>query len=146
MPYGESAWDLDTARPVVHIEEPRPGEYEDVPRLLYGVADADSGIASIEVTASWSVSRRPPGRNLHDLAHVVGDGIYELDLVGGECRVATCEQELTVTAYDIDGNPRQVARKLTRRKQGTAPVPTATPGATPLMVPFPVSTPTAAVP
>ena len=154
MPYGEAAWDLDTARPVVHIEEPRPGQYEDVPRLLYGVADADSGIASIKVTASWSVARRPPGRDLHDLAHVVGDGIYELDLDGGECRVATCEQELRVTAYDIDGNPRQVIRKFTRKKQGTVqptpvpPMPTATPGATPVRVPFPVatSTPTPPVP
>ena len=120
MPYGEPAWDLDTARPVVHIEEPRPGEYEDVPRLLYGVADANSGIASIKVTASWSVGRRSAGRNLHDLAHIVGDGIYELDLDGGECRVAACAQELTVTAYDVDGNPRQVHRKFVRRKQGTA--------------------------
>ena len=62
MPYGGPAWDLDTARPVVHVEEPRPGEYEDVPRLLYGVADADSGIASIKVTASWPVARRSPER------------------------------------------------------------------------------------
>jgi hypothetical protein len=144
MPYGEPAWDLDTARPAVHIEEPRPGQYESVPRLLYGVADGHSGIGSIEVTASWSVARRPPGRNLHDLAHIVGDGVYELDLDGGECRVATCAQELTVTAYDVDGNPRQVNRKFTRKKQGT--VPTATPGATPVMVPFPVSTPAASVP
>jgi hypothetical protein len=151
MPYGGPAWDLDTARPVVHVEEPRPGEYEDVPRLLYGVADANSGIASIKVTASWPVARRSPGKNLHDLAHNVSDGIYELDLDGGECRVATCAQELTVTAYDVDGNPRQVSRKFTRLKQGTArptPVPTATPGATPVRVAFPVavSTPTVSVP
>jgi hypothetical protein len=79
----------------------------------------------------------------------VGDGIYELALGGDDCRLAKCERELTVTAYDVDGNARQVTRKFTHSEQGTVPpVPTATPGATPLVVPFPVpaSTPTVSSP
>jgi hypothetical protein len=83
-----------------------------VTRLLFGLADADSGVdlATLAVTASFPVAGRPPGAQLADLAAAVDDGVWAIDL--GAPLPPRVGAHLKVEVKDVQGNVTRVDREF----------------------------------
>ena len=151
-PYGGAVWDRDTARPVVNIEEPRNGPIAVMPRILFGTADADSGVQFTAVTASFQVNDHQPGQDLRTLAHEVADDVWEIDLVDEQCPApgGCVEQSPPITAgtvivesIDYHGNKRREERKFQLAIPTPQPTMVSTvPVPTPLPTPIPTAMPT----
>ncbi|MCP3956961.1 MAG: hypothetical protein GY719_03825 [bacterium] len=108
---GAFGWFLDDLRPTLDISLPRPGPAAlPVDRIRFGMVDNYSGLdlATLSVTASWSVEGRPAGTELADLALPTGDGIWEIFLAQPVPPVASAD--VSVEVYDLQGNVTRVKR------------------------------------
>ena len=106
-------WFLDDLRPTVAVTLPRPGfDPAPVTRMLFGLADADSGVdlATLAVTANFPVAGRPPGAQLADLAVAVDDGVWAIDL--GAPLPPLVGAHVKVEVKDVQGNVTRVDREF----------------------------------
>jgi len=138
-------WFLDDLRPTLAVSAPRPGDNAaPLTEIRVGVADADSGVnlASLSVTADFTVSGRAPGVELSDLKVAAGDGIYSIALNPPLQSIGAAHVFARVA--DNQGNITRVDRRFsaggaatpagtgtatvtrTATPQPTAPLPTAT--------------------
>ncbi len=108
---GAYGWFLDDLRPTVAVSLPRQGlNATGVNELRFGLADAVTGIdlATLTVTADFSVAGRPPGSELRDLFAEVADGVWSLGL-GGPLGPLS-HRHLRVAVADGQGNVTRVDR------------------------------------
>ncbi len=108
---GAFGWFLDDLRPTLDISLPRPGPAAlPVDRIRFGMVDNYSGLdlATLSVTASFSVEGRPAGAELADLGVETGDGIWEIFLVQPVPPLASAD--VSVEVYDLQGNVTRVKR------------------------------------
>ncbi len=106
-------WTMDDLRPALTLSTPRPGALaQPVTRIRYAMADANSGIdvASISVTSDLVINGRPPGSELHDLAQIVGEGMYAITLSTPIAAVANAH--IRVGVRDIQGNITRINRSF----------------------------------
>ena len=114
-------WFLDDLRPTLSVSIPRPNFNAIAPQVIrLGVADAYTGInlASLSVTATFSVQGRAPGAELSDLATATAQGVYEIDLAGplpGNLFQAHVRAEVA----DMQGNVKRVDVQFSTIASGT---------------------------
>ena len=106
-------WFLDDLKPTLTLSSPRAGEVTtEFSAIRFGLADANSGIdlSTLSVTATFTAAGRPPLTELADLAVMVDDGIYEIDLDGpiGD----QVDAHVYIEVADFEGNIKRVDREF----------------------------------
>jgi hypothetical protein len=106
-------WFLDDLKPTLTLSKPRAGlDISGFTSLQFGMADANSGIdiGTLSVMATFTVSGRPPGSELADLAVETADGIYEVPIGGSPGTLD--EAHVTIEVADFQGNIKRIDRKF----------------------------------
>ena len=106
-------WFLDDLKPTLTLTKPRPGlDLSGFTSIMFGMADANSGIdlSTLSVSATFSVSGRPPLSELADLAVMVDDGVYAIPIGGSPGTLDGAHVFLEVA--DVQGNITRIDRKF----------------------------------
>jgi len=99
-------WFLDDLKPTLTISQPRINFNADpVTQIRLGMADGNSGLdlATLSVTADFTVNGRPPDTELSDLLVNSSDGIYQLTL-NQAVPVDELERHVRAEVADNQGN------------------------------------------
>jgi hypothetical protein len=108
-------WMLDDNRPILTLNEPRPGVNARFSRIMIGMHDYYTGLdmGSFRVTADFALGDIPAGQNLASRFQMKSPGVWEWTLPQPLRELST--GTLTVSVKDKEGNVTRTARTFSIR-------------------------------
>src|SRR5207248_8592858 len=105
-------WMLDDNRPTLTLTYPKAGANAELPRIVVGMHDHDSGIdpASFHVAADFALDGVAAGVDLAARFKAKGDGVWELKLAKPITDLPA--GKLTVAVKDRQGNLTRIERSF----------------------------------
>ncbi len=115
-------WFLDDVRPTLTVSRPRPGDNLSVNHILFGIADAYTGVdlSTLSITADIPLAGRPAGAELADLIFGYGEGIYIILLPQALKHIGNAHLFLEVA--DFQGNFTRVEVEFSTANKWYLPV------------------------
>src|SRR5262249_31690347 len=111
-------WLEDDSRPTLALTYPRRGANAELPRILVGMHDPDSGLdmKSFSVVADVAVDGIAAGKELAAKFRVKASGVWEWKLA--KPVTALPRSKLTVSVKDRQGNLTRIERTFSVGKRG----------------------------